>query len=437
MSYSHTQEDYSLLDSAASVHVFHNKERFSRFKCAKKGQGLLCGGGFMPIEGWGEVALPLKARNRRSVLTLKSVAYIANFPVNLVSLACMQDQGLDWTHRSGEIRSIKTTRVIGYTKRRENNYEIEEVKNEIGTAFITLTQSQTQRKNSHLHREFHSVASSDIWHRRMGHIGPLGVFKLGKECLGVRLRGKKMAQCTHCAMAKITQQISRRTPANRALRPFYRVFIDWFDLEEGWDGYQGDGAIVRRVMAVVCEVTKMAITYFTESAKEEENLPLLQDFVTWLALRHNLEVKVIRSDNEMNRLKTKAWCINVGITFEPCAPNTHAQNGGAEMFGRLIMEKARAMRLSANLPHKLWREIVAAATYLYNRTPRVSLDWKSPYEAFYTYVWDKEEVSGPQKPQLHHLRAYGCKCYVLIKPKVTHSIEANAANLMQRHILVF
>ena len=32
-------------------------------------------------------------------------------------------------------------------------------------------------------------------------------------------------------------------------------------------------------------------------------------------------------------------------------------------------------------------------------------------------MWDKEEVSGTQKPQLHHLRAYGCKCYVLIKSK--------------------
>ena len=62
-------------------------------------------------------------------------------------------------------------------------------------------------------------------------------------------------------------------------------------------------------------------------------------------------------------------------------------------------------------------EIIAAATYLYNRTPRASNDWKSPYELFHTYVFDKEEVSGPRKPQLHHLRAYGCKAYVLIKSK--------------------
>ena len=32
---------------------------------------------------------------------------------------------------------------------------------------------------------------------------------------------------------------------NRATRPFYRAFIDAHDLDEGWDGYQGDGRIIR------------------------------------------------------------------------------------------------------------------------------------------------------------------------------------------------
>ena len=97
----------------------------------------------------------------------------------------------------------------------------------------------------------------------------------------------------------------------------------------------------------------MAMTYFTQSSKESKNLPLITDFVTFLALRYNLEVKVICSDNELNRIQTRAWCESVGISLELCAPDTHAQNGGAERFGRLIVEKARAMRLSSNLPHKL------------------------------------------------------------------------------------
>lgn len=60
---------------------------------------------------------------------------------------------------------------------------------------------------------------------------------------------------------------------------------------------------------------------------------------------------------------------------------------------------------------------MSTATYLYNRTPGASNDWMSPYEAFHSYVFDKEEVSDPRKPLLHHLRAYGCKAYVQIKSK--------------------
>lgn len=95
MTYSHTNKDYTLLDFAVSVHVFHKKERFSKFKRPTKGQGLLCGGGLIPIEDWGEVSLPLKNGSRRSVLTLKRVAFISDFPVNLVLLAYIKNQGFD------------------------------------------------------------------------------------------------------------------------------------------------------------------------------------------------------------------------------------------------------------------------------------------------------------------------------------------------------
>lgn len=73
----------------------------------------------------------------------------------------------------------------------------------------------------------------------------------------------------------------------------------------------------------------------------------------------------------MNRIKTKPWCNDVEISLELCALDTHVQNSGAERFGQLIIEKAKAMRLSTNLPHKLWCEIVIATTYLYNQTLRV------------------------------------------------------------------
>ena len=45
------QSPDTLLDSATSVHVFNIKERFSNFKRAIKGQGLLCDSHMISIEG--------------------------------------------------------------------------------------------------------------------------------------------------------------------------------------------------------------------------------------------------------------------------------------------------------------------------------------------------------------------------------------------------
>ena len=277
---------------------------------------------------------------------------MSDFLLNLVSLAGLEDQRFDWSHRTGEIR--RGARIIGTTTRNGNNYEIGHTEKILGMALSTFTTkklmqneissnktSKPRRRIQKQRQRLSAPASLDTWHRKMGHIGPFGLHKLGKECLGVSLRpGKSMSQCPHCALSKITQQISQVPPANKSTRPFHCVYSDWLDLDEGWDSYQGDGALVHRVMVAVCEATGMAMTYFTQSSKESKNLLLVTDFVTFLALRYNLEVKVIRSDNELNRIKTKAWCESVGISLELCAPDTHAQNGGAERFGRLVVEKA-------------------------------------------------------------------------------------------------
>jgi hypothetical protein len=83
---------------------------------------------------------------------------------------------------------------------------------------------------------------------------------------------------------------------------------------------------------------------------------------------YGLVVKVIRSDNELNKGRTQAWIREQGISFEPLAPDTHNQNGRAERSGGVIMAKARSIRIRAKLSHDLWQETVNTAVYLYNRT---------------------------------------------------------------------
>ena len=59
---------------------------------------------------------------------------------------------------------------------------------------------------------------------------------------------------------------------------------------------------------------------------------------------------------------------------------TQAQNGVAERSGGEIARQARNMAIDAKHPRDLWKEVVDAAAYLHNRTPKQSLGWHTSAE---------------------------------------------------------
>ncbi len=211
--HSHNSDNnYSLLDSATFVHVFQDKDKFTNFRRVTRGQGLLCGIEVITIGDWGEISLHLRIKNRISILILKEVTYVPNFPLNLVSLGCLKDEGYRWHDWSGKIHNKNTSRIIGSTSRQGNNYEIGNFETGIGTALVTLAvrsrsgyiighNDKKKRQTAPMiqiflsmivdkeaacsYNQLHAIASPDIWYQRMGHIGPLRLYKLGKECLGV------------------------------------------------------------------------------------------------------------------------------------------------------------------------------------------------------------------------------------------------------------
>ena len=96
----------------------------------------------------------------------------------------------------------------------------------------------------------------------------------------------------------------------------------------------------------------------------------LATFFLFLKNHFNTTVKVIECDNKITTVKPQVerWLNTKGIIVEPSALDTQAQNRGAERSGGVNKEKARAIRLDANLSWELWPEITRAAVYLYNRT---------------------------------------------------------------------
>src|SRR5438045_468388 len=179
-------------------------------------------------------------KGRKRLLHLYNVVYCPDFPTNLVSLRLLEAQGVDWSHRSGQLVLHSDSDILGFTRRIHNQYVIEYNKTQAsmqGHSVLATTMPNRYVRQSRRPRQ-PAWANSDLWHKCMGHLGPAALAQLGHNTLRVRLQGPSTTKCPHCALAKITQQISCHLNPNKATRPFYRVHLDWFDLEEGWDRYQ-------------------------------------------------------------------------------------------------------------------------------------------------------------------------------------------------------
>jgi len=396
----------TILDSGTTIHVFNDLARFTNFRKAPRHHYLICGNSEVPILGYGEVTVQVpRPDGSKGLIRLKNVAFCTDFATNLVSFRLLRNEGYFWDNEgNNNLLRRKDRTILCKMEEIHGQQVIEYVPvGKLDSAFIASRLPKRRRKRiTSRDPRPDSRGSAELWHRRMGHPGPMSLFHLGLNSLGVKVKGPKTTDCPHCALAKIRRQVSRRPPEREADKPLTELHIDWTDLTEAHAGYI-------RVMFIHDAYSGRSFPYFMKThGLEKENLRVLKDFIPYIQKKYNLKVSTIRSDNELNRKKTRDWLRSQGISLELSAPNTQAQNGIAERSGGVIHEKARAMRISANLPHDLWPEIVNCAVYLRDRTPRESNGWKSPYEKFFTYINGRKS-----KPLLAHLKAYGCRAYAM------------------------
>ena len=84
--------------------------------------------------------------------------------------------------------------------------------------------------------------------------------------------------------------------------------------------------------------------------------------------------------------------------------NRPQQNGVAERANRTMGDDISAMLYEAQLPPSLWGDALNAQIHVWNLLPTSTLKGMTPYEA-----WFK------RKPDVSHLRVWGCLAYVHIQ----------------------
>jgi hypothetical protein len=354
----------------------------------------------------------LKSTRGNSTIRLDDVAYCPDLLCNLVSFRLLRRQGLWWDTKS-EPTAIKRAdnTVIAELQELYGQWVIEHRPMDQGQSRTTIdsTAFVAHNINSRTKRRA-AIASAEIWHKRLGHPGPSALEHLVQRAEGVRIKGVPTVKCDACGRAKSKRRIRREARPNSE-GPGERIAIDFHDYEaQSFNKERSQMLVTDRYSGHMWDF------YFKDNRPARSIIKVLNDLVLLLVVQFGTTVKVIESDNEIFTVKAdvERWCTSKGIKIEPSAPDTQAQNGGAERSGGVIKEKARAMRLDANLPWDLWPEITRAAVYLHNRTPNYKNQWRTPYEVFFTTVsLINGIVTQPKKPALGHLKAYGSKAFAM------------------------
>ena len=135
---------------------------------------------------------------------------------------------------------------------------------------------------------------------------------------------------------------------------------------------------------------------------------IVKSFIAMVENQFNTKIKIFHTDNgtEYFNLHLGQFFSDQGIVHKSSCIDTPQQNGIAERKNRHILEVARALMFTTNVPIYLWGEAVLTAIHLINRMPSRVLNFQSPVSIL--------TKSYPLSKLLSHLdrKVFGCTVFV-------------------------
>jgi hypothetical protein len=130
---------------------------------------------------------------------------------------------------------------------------------------------------------------------------------------------------------------------------------------------------------------------------------MIRKFLKTTRIRYDQIVRFIRMNDERTlRFEHRNFMKMRKIATKRFVSYTSSQNDKIERSEKILMIRAKALRIKANLSTNLWSKIFKTIEYLNNRTLKRALTWKTFFEAL-----------TKEKSNLTHLQSYECRTYFL------------------------
>jgi hypothetical protein len=221
-----------ILDPGADVNIANNLNDFTWQRPALLNDKLMPGNTYLKIQAWGSATITVNGPYGPTQLLLGGVAYIPSFFTSLVSLS--QGVGIHFDSGQNLVYTGHDRTPVCYTARRGGHWIMMARDRDPAQAIkspptaIAMATARASRARKPI------TADAVELHQLMACASPEAIDKLSSNALGVNQvdgRAPRTHECEVCGLAKMKQQISRRTEHEQpATRPFERVCFDLIEL---------------------------------------------------------------------------------------------------------------------------------------------------------------------------------------------------------------
>lgn len=399
---SNLEEDIWILDSGASAHMTYRKNFFIElFECSQKSLTL---GNKQSVEvsGIGKIRIKRYVNGQWEDGELHGVLYVPSLRRNLFSEGVIIKKNYTIIKKDTSALIYKDNQVVMSAKITENNlYELK-IKTVIPNTCNLVQSDQSDIK---------------VWHERLGHINLKQIKNMSVNSVVEGLTMKENEQsdfvCEACAYGK-----QCRFPFHKSVRgelqPGDLVYSDVCG-PMSHTSIQG----MRYFVLFKDAATSYRHVYFIKN--KSDVMEVFKKYNAIIKNKYMHNVRMLHTDNGREYVNNmfKEYLDKEGIVHERTAPYTPEQNGRAERENRTIVESARSMLYTRDVPLDLWAEAVNCAVYILNRTSSSQTPNKTPFE-----LWNGI------KPQIGHVKIFGSVGYVHIPDQLRTKLEKKSEKMI-------
>ena len=391
-----------IVDSGATCHMCNNKALLEDFVEFNEHVDVMLGDGkVLNAVGSGIVTVCTNLANgKQQECKLHNVLLVPKLSYNLLSVSKVTEAGKSVSFEETKCNiSCSDGEIIAIAKK-------------VGCLYYLDFQPILECSNA-VSNEGTELSNEMLWHQRYGHLGVQSLKRLANEDLveGFNFDTKKDLEfCDACVQGKLHRCSFPNSGAKRASEPLGLVHSDVCG-KINTKSYGG----AEYFLTFTDDKTRYAWVYPLKQKSE-----VFSRFLEWKAVAEKSsghKLKTLRTDNggEFTSNEFENYLKSEGVKHELSVPKTPEQNGVAERLNRTLIEAVRGMLIQSKLPQKFWVEALSTAVYLHNRSPTKGVANMTPFEAW-TGV----------KPDVKHLRSFGCTVYAHIPKDERKKLDSKA-----------